>query len=265
MCRVDFDTVNLSKDYLVGLPAIFKKAMQDLHGGLITPTTLSKDLVKAIAAELWKGVSLKLDTDLTHYAPTSSHYKLIKKLESNIYVFSGFKTHQMLQEATLMLKKPNGFKPFTEFMQDVTKINNTYNLNYLKAEYDNAMVSAEMAAKWEEFQDTAQAFPLLKFVATVDDHTTAICRQLDGIIKPINWDGWKKYFLPLHWGERSNIIKVVSGAISPVHENDLPKPPDMFGGNIAIDGVIFPDTHPYFKVQNPVKKQVAKSINKIKP
>jgi hypothetical protein len=253
MCIKCIATNNLSKDYLDGLPAVFKQAMQDLYDGKISPADLHGEFLQAIANELWQGVSLGFDTDLDGTDLSSERALLVKSFEENIFVFSGFKTYHVLKEASLMMLDEAGVKkPFTQFLTDVQKLNKTYNITYLRNEWDNANVSADMATKWFEFSDDG----LLKFIATIDDHTTEICHSLNGLIKPKTWNGWKNYFLPLHWGERSNIIEVVDGEISPIHESDLEEPKGMFNGNIALDGVIFPDTHPYFEVPKGAKEKI---------
>jgi hypothetical protein len=243
MCYNCF-TNALSSDYLKGLPTIFKKAMQDLHRGKITAEDLHGGLMQHIATELWRGVSIGFDTSYENHDPESDHFRLIRDFEENVFIFSGFKTYQQLREASLLLfDEKKQIRPFTEFFKDVLNINQNYNVNYLRAEYDNAVVSAQMATKWESFEDDA----ILKFRATIDDHTTVICHSLNGLTKPKSWPGWKKYWLPLHWGERSNIIETTDEP-DDIAESDLDNPPAIFSGNVALDGVIFPDTHPYFDV-----------------
>lgn len=60
-----------------------------------------------------------------------------------------------LNEAFPSLLDENGErKPFERFLNDVRKIDETYNSNYLRAEYNFVQASAEMAAKWERFTGT---------------------------------------------------------------------------------------------------------------
>lgn len=255
MCHICY-TNELSSEYLKGLPPIFKQAMKDLHAGKITPQDLQGELLQAIARELWSGVQIGFNGDLQSYEGNTAQYLWSKAAEENVFVFSGFKTYNQLREASLLLYNKNGeIRPFNEFLKDVMAINKTYNINYLKAEYDNALVSGEMAQKWQEFDDNA----LLKFTATIDDNTTAICHSLNGLIKPKSWPGWRKYWLPLHWGERSNIVETFD---QPTDHNqeDLADPIPMFNGNVGIDGAIFPSNHPYYQVcQN--KNRVVKNAS----
>lgn len=266
MCLKCIPTNNLRDKYLGDLPPIFKDAILQLYDGKITPEQLHGGLLQLIAQELWQGVSIGFDTDLSKHDEQSQHYRMVKALRTNVYVFSGFKTYQQLKEASLLMVDADGnIKPFTQFLKDVQGINKNYNVNYLRAEYDNALVSAQMAAKWEDFEALANDFPLLKFVATIDDRTTAICESLNGLTKPFDWPGWNKYMLPLHWGERSNIIQIADGDISDVNETDLPEPPKMFANNVGKTGIIFPETHPYFDVKKGTADVIkSNSLNELK-
>lgn len=71
-----------------------------------------------------------------------------KRLERSNYVFSGLKTFHELNEAFPSLLDENGNrKTFERFLNDVRKIDETYNSNYLRAEFTFVQASAEMAAK----------------------------------------------------------------------------------------------------------------------
>lgn len=75
-----------------------------------------------------------------------------RRLQRSDYVFSGMKTFHELNEAFPSLLDENGErKTFERFLNDVRKIDETYNSNYLRAEYNFVQASAEMAAKWERF------------------------------------------------------------------------------------------------------------------
>lgn len=256
MCVKCF-TNNLSSKYLQDLPAVFRQAMLQLYNNQITPEALSPELIQLLARELWSGVEIGIATEVTE---ESQIYKLISGYKENVFYFSGFKTYHQLRETSLLLFNEAGeLKSFTAFLKEVQNINKLYNINYLRAEYDHAVVSGQMAEKWVEFEPEA----MLKFKATIDDHTTEICHSLNGLTKPKSWPGWKKYWLPLHWGERSNIIKTTDDETDEVL-SDLENPQDMFNGNVAIDGVIFPDTHPYYEVNANTKKSIVDRLQEIR-
>ena len=84
-----------------------------------------------------------------------------RRLQRSDYIFSGLKTFHELNEAfpSLIDEKGNR-KSFERFLNDVQKIDKTYNQNYLRAEYNFASASAEMAARWEQFMDDGDRYHL---------------------------------------------------------------------------------------------------------
>ncbi len=59
--------------------------------------------------------------------------------------------HELNEAFPSMLDENGDQKTFERFLNDVRSIDWTYNVNYLRAEYNFISASAEMAAKWEEF------------------------------------------------------------------------------------------------------------------
>lgn len=71
-----------------------------------------------------------------------------RRLTRSNYIFSGMKTFHELNEAFPSIVDENGErKSFERFLNDVCKIDKTYNSNYLRAEYNFVVSSATMAAK----------------------------------------------------------------------------------------------------------------------
>lgn len=84
-----------------------------------------------------------------------------ERLTRSNYIFSGIKTFHELNEAFPSILDENGNKkPFERFLNDVQKINDTYNANYLHAEYNFVQASATMAAKWEQFSEDGDRYYL---------------------------------------------------------------------------------------------------------
>jgi SPP1 gp7 family putative phage head morphogenesis protein len=250
MCIKCNTVYNLSDEFLDGLPPVFAQAMRDLHAGKIKPEDLSPELLSAIAKELWSGVAIGYGDGIekTNYATL---------LQKNIYVFSGFKTYQQLKEASLLLTDSSGeLKPFSTFLQEVKAINQTYNVNYLQAEYNNAIASGQMAANWDDIQSRKQVAPYLKYKTAEDERVRMSHRGLNNVIKKVDDPFWNTYYPPNGWGCRCEVIQILQG--EETFEFDAPELPAMFRGNVGKDGVIFPDTHPYFNTNAQIGKLVAK-------
>ena len=59
-----------------------------------------------------------------------------------------------------LLREDSSRKPFNEFLNDVQKINQDYNVNYLRAEYNYAIHAAQSAARWAQFEEDGDRYDL---------------------------------------------------------------------------------------------------------
>lgn len=119
-------------------------------------------------------------------------------------------------------------------------------LKHLKTEYATAVSSSQMASKWVDIQRTKDIYGLLEFVAVEDEHTTALCLSLNGVIKPIEDPFWMQFYPPNHYRCRSTAKKVRKGEITPDDQIIKPDIPDIFKVNLGERGLAFPEDHAYF-------------------
>ena len=131
-----------------------------------------------------------------------------QRLQRSNYIFSGFKTFHELNEATHALIDENGNrKPFEQFLNDVRRIDRTYNRNYLRAEYNFVHASATMAAKWEEFQQDGDRYNL-QYRTAHDDKVRPEHAALDRVTLPITDPFWEEYYPPNGWNCRCTVVQV---------------------------------------------------------
>ena len=131
-----------------------------------------------------------------------------QRLQRSNYIFSGMKTFHELNEATHALIDENGNrKPFEQFLNDVQKIDQTYNRNYLRAEYNFVHASATMAAKWEEFQQDGDRYNL-QYRTAHDDKVRPEHAALDRVTLPITDPFWEEYYPPNGWNCRCTVVQV---------------------------------------------------------
>lgn len=212
-----------------------------LYEGKLKPGQIDAAMVKLIAKQLMKGIN----KGFTSTSPDAVSF--VKKLEENIYVFSGFKNYQQLKETSLLLLDNEGsYKSFNTFLNDVKQINATYNEVYLEAEYNNALASAQNAQSWQDFIDNG--IDMLMFQTAEDDRVRDEHVILNGLIVPIGDPLLDTYFTPLDWGCRCEWIPAAGEKPTGYNKSDLPDIPEMFQNNVGKTGIIFPDTHPYYNV-----------------
>ena len=134
-----------------------------------------------------------------------------QQLSRSNYVFSGLKTFHELNEAFPSLLDENGNrKTFERFLKDVQKIHETYNRNYLRAEYNFVHASAAMAARWEEFARDGDDY-LLQYRTAGDGKVRPEHAALNGVTLPPSDTFWDEYYPPNGWNCRCTAVQVRKG------------------------------------------------------
>lgn len=131
-------------------------------------------------------------------------------LQSDAFLFGGLKTHAQLFEASKLLLDNNGnLKPFNQLSNEFDKLNSTYNKNYLSAEYEFAVGSSQMAAKWSEFSDNDRYE--LQYRTAGDNRVRDEHAKLNGITLPKSDPFWSSYTPPNGWNCRCTTVEVLKG------------------------------------------------------
>ena len=151
----------------------------------------------------------------THADALNSGFQQVKmsdamrqRLQQSNYIFSGMKTFHELNEAFPSLIDENGNrKPFEQFLNDVQKIDRTYNQNYLRAEYNFCQASADMAAKWEGFMQDGDRYNL-QYRTAHDDKVRPEHAALDRVTLPMSDPFWQEYYPPNGWNCRCTVVQV---------------------------------------------------------
>lgn len=206
-----------------------------------------KDFINATKDHLIKGIDKGIEK--TQISDT-----LRNKLEESAGVFSSFKTFHEMNEAAGLLYTENGeIKPFEQFSNDVRKLNNSYNKQYLKAEYGFAVGSAQMATKWEKFSKKGNRY-YLQYRTENDDLVRPEHRKLHNTTLPIDDPFWRKYYPPNGWGCRCDAVLVLKSkytlsdskeAIKIGDEATAGKHSEMFRFNPGIEQAAYPAYNGY--------------------
>ncbi|KAA6348054.1 hypothetical protein EZS27_004506 [termite gut metagenome] len=190
-----------------GVEAAFEKAarwVRQKEG--FTSTMLTDDPIFSLIKETAGFLSKGIEKGVSENSPSGA---MVESLRESVGVFSGFKTfHEMKEAASLLVDENGNLKPFKDYLNDVQKINEAYNKNYLRAEYDFTVASSQMAAKWEDLQNDGQGRYLLQYRTMRDDKVRKEHRKLEGITLPVSDPFWDKYYPPNSWGCRCTVAKV---------------------------------------------------------
>lgn len=131
-----------------------------------------------------------------------------KRLERSNYIFSGMKAFHELNEAfPSLLDEDGNRKTFEHFLNDVQKIDATYNENYLRAEYNFVQASAEMAGKWETFMKDGDRYNL-QYRTAGDDKVRPEHAALHGVTLPPSDEFWGEFYPPNGWNCRCTVVQV---------------------------------------------------------
>lgn len=132
----------------------------------------------------------------------------VQRLKESNYVFSGIKTFHELNEAfPSLLDEEGNRKPFNQFLNDVQKVYDAYNVQYLRTEYNFAQASALMAARWKKFEQEGDRYNL-QYRTMYDKRVRRTHRMLHNITLPIESPFWDKYFPPNGWNCRCTVVQV---------------------------------------------------------
>lgn len=171
----------------------------------ITPELLRKAEAMAFTDVTASALNQAVETGITQARPSAI---MIQRLKESNYVFSGFKTfHEMKETFPLLVDENGNRKPFKQFLKEVQTVNEKYNAHYLRAEYNFAVTSSEMAAKWEQFEEDGDRYDL-QYRTAGDDRVRESHRKLDGVTLPPSSKFWDEYFPPNGWKCRCTVVQV---------------------------------------------------------
>lgn len=78
--------------------------------------------------------------------------------------------------------------------------------------------AAYSAGRMAQIRELSDEFPMIEYVAVMDDRTSKICGGLDGMIKPTNDPFWSRYTPPNHFQCRSTVRPL---HITEIEDNDI--------------------------------------------
>jgi SPP1 gp7 family putative phage head morphogenesis protein len=239
--------LNYSADQLEAL-------INKVYSGKIDVHTLPVDLYEATIKKLSEGIIKGFGAGLAELADDYSRADILMHYLHNSAVFSAAKTFQQVNDMSGKLFDESGAKrSFSDFKADATTIFDEYNENWLQAEYNTAISTAQAGRNWSDIEENADTLPLLRYVTVGDDRVRDEHAEMDGITLPVDDPFWDTNYPPNGFNCRCAVEQ---------HEDDqkitdLSKKergeledivPDLFQMNAGTDKVIFKEDHPYFSV-----------------
>lgn len=215
------------------------------------------------------------------YEPSPDY---INRLKKDVWLFSGCKSYIEMKEASGLLFDAGGkLKPFNRFRDDVLDLHRTYNIQYLKTEYENAVGASLMASRWAQFAENADRY-YLQYRTARDERVRASHDKLHGITLPADDTFWDSFFPPNGWRCRCNVVQVLKSRyeksdsteavqkgneMMTVRRNDgtinqkATENNQIFRYNPGKQGVVFPQKHPYYTENNNHTESIKQKSNEI--
>ncbi len=222
--------------------------------GVITKYNLPVNIYTKTVSNLLKGSAKGFGKDLISAEFGSPDYEMLADLADNIYMFSGAKTYQNVRSLTDLLKDSEMKSNFYSFRKEADKIFETYNVDYLKAEYNTAKSSSRMAGEWMRIEDVKDVLPLLEYDTVGDGRVRPEHAILDKIVRPVDDKFWDTLYPPNGWNCRCRVKQLSDGEVTNLQgkSNLYENVPKEFRMNSGKDRIIFKEQgegkHPYFDI-----------------
>lgn len=229
------------------LKQLLEKIVRQVWKNKAMPRQIDKALASFFASEYWKGIEQGYGLKLEDLDFTSPDYTMLRKLELDVFQFSSAKTYQQLKAISQALLDENGvLRSFSQFRIAAAEVNNQFVNQWLQAEYQYAVASAQSASQWQQIQATKDVLPLLKYVTAGDERVREEHRDLEDVVRPVDDDFWNIYYPPNGWNCRCDVQQLDSGSITPLEKISYPDIKPIFRYNPGKQGFAFPPGHPYY-------------------
>lgn len=241
--------------------ALVQRLTQKVWDKVIRSGDIDKDLFERLFDEMWQEVKTGYGKRITREDLPAPEVAYIRQLRQNVNSFAAFKNYQHIRELAINLVDENGVaRTFQQFEKIARNLNEQYNINWLRAEFNHARASARMAGKWARFDNRKDVLPNLVYKSVRDGRVREEHRQLDGSTYPIDHPFWDNYMPPNGWNCRC-IVSQTDGPVKIAEEQPVLDP--LFRQNAAKAGAIFPDNHPYFQGASYDIQKVRKQIDEM--
>lgn len=246
-----------------GFGSIWDDIAKRIHAG--EAVVIDEGLVKAIGEQLWAGAVLGYGANFPDVDFNSPDWLMLQSLEANTYYFSAAKTIQQLALANSLLIDPatNEPRPFNVFRYLIEQqVNEVYNVQYLKAEYNMAIAASQSARAWQDdllllethvgIYRTQQDGRVRPKHARLEGIALPLSDPFWGIANPPNAYGCRCYREMIPREEAAISDSESAGKAADLALTELDKNGnnrlEMFRYNPGSSRMVYPPGHPYYNL-----------------
>lgn len=229
---------------------VIAKALVGIYKGEVdidkgVEQNLYKETLRILNKATAKGIADAIDGG----APAPKKDFLWQLRHSN-EVFSAFKTHtQQNHLADLLTDSKGKLKPFGQFAKDSEAVIGKYNRQWLRTEYDTAVIRAHQAANWQKFEEEKDVLPNLEWIPSTSPNPSEDHMVFWGTILPVDDGFWDAHRPGDRWNCKCDLRSTDKAATHAPDADIISKhdePAKGLDNNPGKDGKIFNQSHPYF-------------------
>lgn len=237
--------IELEDGTTIDLGNLLSKALREVYGS--QGDGLSPSLFEANNLPMQEALSVVLGPSSFGVEEPAFEYEL----RYNMAVWSAFKTHAEMESLGALLVKPNGrLRSFAEFRKLAEKVIGKYNVQWLRTEYDTAVLKARSAVQYKEALKTKALYPNLEYLQSDSVDKRPEHLAFVGTILPIDHPWWDTHLPPLDWNCKCR-VRPTDKAPTALPDGSLKdEPKDGLANNPGKSGSLFDlHKHPYTKGQ----------------
>ena len=237
--------IKLEDGTTIDLGNLLSKALREVYGS--QGDGLSPSLFEANNLPMQEALSVVLDQSSFGVEEPAFEYEL----RYNMAVWSAFKTHVEMESLGALLVKPNGrLRSFAEFRMLAEKVIGKYNVQWLRTEYNTAVLKARSAVQYKEALKTKALYPNLEYLQSDSVDKRPEHLAFVGTILPIEHPWWDTHLPPLDWNCKCRVRPTDKAPTALPSGSRKDEPKDGLANNPGKSGSLFDlHKHPYTKGQ----------------
>jgi hypothetical protein len=188
------------KQCIAGLKKVAEQLVKSIFEKEITPGQVHTPSVAITAKAYLDAVDSHLSALKQEYGGPSENYLLYQALEENCYRFSAAKNYQEVVVLSRMLTDGNGnIRSFEDFRQRGAKALDTFRGDWLRTEYDQALVTAQRVSDYRRHVANGDIYPTWQYKTRADGHVREAHAALHNRIMAANDPAWRFLYPPNGW------------------------------------------------------------------
>lgn len=243
--------------------SIFKR-LQDValncYNRLAKKGSYSTDDIHEYADLVQATYDVFIDAIETGIADNQLSARTKEALKNDAFLVGGMKTHAQLFEIDELFLKEGRIKSFQELAYELDKMNVKYNRNYMQAEYNFALGSAQAIARDESFIEDDEGRYLIQYSTNNGPNVRDSHDKLNGITLPKEDPFWNSYTPQNGWNCNCFTLQVLARKNTISNSEDAIKKGEKATSLIGKDGknrleifrynpantkTVLPPKHPY--------------------